>query len=160
MKIVIKQIKFNDLNRIIEINENCLPENYSKDFWTQQYYKSKCTSYVAYNSGIIIGYILCDNNSIISFAIDENYRRNGIGKQLLLNCLNSVSNNIKLYCRVHNINAFTLYKKLNFNIIDEISEYYMNPIDNAYVMEWKYTKIDKNLIKKKIIINNNLNNNK
>jgi ribosomal-protein-alanine N-acetyltransferase len=153
MKIVIKQIKLNDLNGVIEINEKCLPENYPKSFWVDKYYEGKSTSYVACNGGVIVGYILCDTNSIISFAIDDKYRNIGIGRNLLLNCLNSVSGNIKLYCRSNNIRALALYKKLNFNIFDELSGYYNNPIDDAYIMEWTYTKLDNKLIKKKISIN-------
>jgi len=147
MKIVIKQIKFNDLNQVITINEKNLPENYPKEFWIEKYYEGKQNSYIALNGGVIVGYVLCDGNSIISFAIDEKYRNKGIGKNLLLNCLNSLNNDIKLCCRVHNIKAYNLYKKLKFTIIDEITDYYSNPVDNAYIMEWKFTKID-NIIKK------------
>ena len=141
MKINIKKLKLSNLNDVIEINKKNLPENYLYKHWLQMFNLGKNNSFVAFHNSIIIGYIMCDSNYIISFAIDEKYRGRGVGSLLLSNCLYSCENNIKLYCRHSNL-ALNLYKKHEFNIIEDIKDYYVNPIEDAFILEWNYKKMD------------------
>jgi hypothetical protein len=75
MKVVIRLAKFMDIPEIIKVNLECLPENYDRIFWNQQFYIGREHSFVAV-CGDIIGYVFCDEQSIISFAVQEKFRKN------------------------------------------------------------------------------------
>lgn len=137
MDISIRNITHDDLEIVKIINEATLPENYPRklwEFWISNYAKY---SFVSVCNLSINGYIISDNEKIISFAVRENYRHNNIGTKLFLNCLNSTTNDIVLHCRKSNIVALNMYKKYDFIITKEISNYYKDKED-AYEMKRKY----------------------
>lgn len=79
--------------------------------------------------GNIVGCILVENkdNGVIidELYIEEKYRNNGIGTDLINNV---ISNNNTVYLWVYklNVNAIRLYKRLGFKIIKETeNRYYM-----------------------------------
>lgn len=141
MKILIRPTKLTDIAQMMTLNQNSLPENYDKEFWMQKFHVCKSHSFVALVSGDIIGYIFADNDSIISFAVDSKYRGKGIGKQLLHHCLNTFTNSVKLHVRVSNEPALKLYSLLGFKETETIKNYYVSPVEDSYVMEWKPTAI-------------------
>ncbi|QKF94734.1 ribosomal RNA methyltransferase FtsJ domain protein [Fadolivirus algeromassiliense] len=137
MKIIIRPTKFHDITQMMEVNENSLPENYNREFWSQKFHEGKTHSFVAIGLGKVIGYIFCDDQSIISFAIDEMYRGKGIGKQLIHHCLNTYKSPVRLHVRVNNFTALKLYRSLGFTEAETLKDYYVEPVEDAYLMEWK-----------------------
>jgi len=133
MKVVIRLAKFMDIPEIIKVNLECLPENYDRIFWNQQFYIGREHSFVAV-CGDIIGYVFCDEQSIISFAVQEKFRKNGIGRQLLHHCLNTFKCPCNLNVRVNNLPALKLYNSLGFLIQETIPNYYHNPKEDGHKM--------------------------
>lgn len=78
--------------------------------------------------GSLVGYILAnigDNNiHIHSFAVDKEYRRMGVGGQLI-NSLNDTSKTTTLHVHCDNTGAIKFYKKLNFRVIKKLPNYYL-----------------------------------
>ena len=141
MKVLIRQVKFTDINQMIKLNENTLPENYPKEFWVSKFHEGKENSFVAICSEAVVGYILCDKESIISFSIEEKFRGKGVGRQLLQHCLNTLNEKVELHVRVTNSNAIKLYKSVGFTGVGEMKDYYINPIENGYLMDWIPQKV-------------------
>jgi [ribosomal protein S18]-alanine N-acetyltransferase len=135
MKIVIRPTRLLDINQMMEVNQSCLPEHYCKDFWIQKFYEGKEHCFVVIGAGGVIGYALCDVDTIISFAILEKYRGKGIGKQLMYHCLNTYVTPVKLHVRVNNQPALHLYRSVGFTDKETITHYYNDPVEDAYVME-------------------------
>jgi ribosomal-protein-alanine N-acetyltransferase len=140
MKILIRQLRFSDINQIVKINERSLPENYHIDYWIQKFYESRVHSFVAIGLGEVIGYIFCDEINIISFVIDEKYRSKGIGKQLMYHCLNTYKFPVELHVRINNQHALNLYKSIGFIETEIIKDYYVKPVEDAYTMKWTPTE--------------------
>ena len=69
MKCIIRNMKFSDINTVIELNTKFLPENYEKEVWIHIFNKYKIHCFVASISNIVVGYILSGElngiNSII-----------------------------------------------------------------------------------------------
>jgi len=108
--------------------------------------------YIYIKSNVIIGFIMCridDNICTIGYlAVDENHRNSGIGSDLIKHVITSNIdfNNVEKFCllvSVNNTNAFKLYLKFGFSIveimenayIDEKCGIYTNDGVHAYKME-------------------------
>jgi len=140
VKIVIRGAKFTDLKHMKASNQRNLTENYGIDYWTETFNANggKKHSFVACFANDVIGYIFASDDTIISFAIDEPFRKFGIGKQLLAHCLNTFTSDVILHVRVTNDLARNLYKKYDFVDNRLIEGYYTD--ENAYEMIHKYSK--------------------
>jgi len=142
MKVKIRPMKQHDLPYVKQLNEQCLPENYPQNLWLALFTTSggRSHSYVAAHGTGIVGYIFgTKSGHIISFAVDEKYRKKGLGKSLIQCCLQSyakVSGGIliKLNVRTTNEPAIALYEKFGFQIAAQVMDYYKNPVEDAYEM--------------------------
>ena len=147
----LRQFSLNDLRRIVDINNACLPENYSDQFFIDLYRRFPETFLIAEENNEIIGYIMCrieyglskvllslrKKGHIVSFAVLQSHRRMTVGSSLITKAME----NMKLYnakscfleVRVTNIPAVNLYKKLGFVVTNTIRSYYIDGED-AYHM--------------------------
>lgn len=129
-----------DLKHMSALNRRNLTENYGMDYWSETFNANggKKHSFVACFANGIIGYIFASDDTIVSFAIDEPFRKFGIGKQLLSHCLNTFTSDVFLHVRKTNDGARSLYK--NFDFVDNrlIEGYYTD--EDAYEMVHKYNK--------------------
>jgi len=151
----VRLFKSTDLDQIISINHECLPENYTTFFFMDLYERYPETFIVVEHDGKIVGYIMCRietglssleklgnprKGHVISIAVLPKYRRQGIATALMQEAMkNMVHYKVKecyLEVRASNNEATTLYKKLRLKISRTIREYYMDGED-AHVMSRK-----------------------
>jgi ribosomal-protein-alanine N-acetyltransferase len=150
--IVIRRCTLEDLEGVIEVNEQELPEDYPYFF-----YKSILDNYpesflVACNSNQeIIGYImwrvertpaitslkLKNNGHLVSIAVSKKYRRLGVATTLLSHSMKKIKkykvDEFVLEVRISNNEAVNLYKTFNFQT-HSIKEKYYRDGENAYYM--------------------------
>ena len=150
----VEEASLSDLKDVISINESVLPENYPYYFYELLYENFGKAFLIARVGDKIVGYIMCRvENSfrfmgfkpgfqrighIVSIAVLPEYRRMGIGTELIIRALNSLKNDYKcrsvyLEVRVSNIGAINFYRRLGFKIDRVIKGYYKDGED-AYVM--------------------------
>ncbi len=141
-----------DLEKVMEINKTCLPENYNTYFFLEIFKNCPEAFVLAEAKSIIIGYVMCRLESgfsdfsrikpvrkghVVSIAINPNYRRTGIARALMLSAMSSLTSygSSEAFCevRVSNEPALALYKKLGFTIRKRISRYYYDGED-SFVM--------------------------
>ena len=142
-----------DLERVMQINAACLPENYSNYFYTDLYQRYPETFRVAEVDGTVQGYIMCRIERgwsktgkltptrlchIVSVAVMEHYRRRGIGRELIVQAMRSGrevygASEGYLEVRVSNDAAIGLYDALGFKKVKRNYGYYMDGED-AWVM--------------------------
>jgi ribosomal-protein-alanine N-acetyltransferase len=142
-----------DLDYVIAINIESLPEHYPLSFWIEHLNKFGDVFYVAEVDEKVVGYILTrieegtsffqhskkvKKGHIVSFAVREGYRGKGIASYLLSTILGILSKlydvtEVYLEVRVSNVVAVNLYKKFGFTIIQVLPEYYLDGED-AYLM--------------------------
>ncbi|MBC8222993.1 GNAT family N-acetyltransferase, partial [Candidatus Bathyarchaeota archaeon] len=94
----IRGFRSDDLDRVMDINVECLPENYSKFFYRDLYRRFPETFIVAEADGGIQGYIMCRVERglskfkglrtarlchVVSIAVREPYRRRGMATPVL-----------------------------------------------------------------------------
>ena len=129
----------NDINRLIEYKRKTIYE-YAPELSVEEinkienYVNKKVPELLEYYSNIvvdnnIVGCLLIyskdDGMLLDEIYIDEDYRNNGIGTNIIKNILDNYKI-VYLYVYKDNIKAFNLYKRLGFNIVEETSgRYYM-----------------------------------
>ncbi len=140
-----------DLNKVIEINRMCLPENYPDSFFMGIFKRFPKTFLVAEKEGKVVGYAMCrieqrfgsrlfggsKRGHLISIAVLPNFRRIGIASALMKRVMRGLMDynceTLFLEVRVSNVAAIELYKKLGFDIDRKIRYYYADGED-ALVM--------------------------
>jgi ribosomal-protein-alanine N-acetyltransferase len=142
-----------DLNKVMAINFECLPENYSSSFYRELFGRFPETFIVAEVDSEIQGYIMCRvergfskirNLSparllhVVSIAVREPYRRRGMAKALMLEAMKRgpVTYEVTecyLEVRVGNEPAVKLYEGLGFTKTKRNYGYYLDGED-AWVM--------------------------
>ena len=133
-----------DLNKI----HNLELESY--DFpWTKEILRDcilyKYDSFAVFFNDNLVGYIISKitypETHILNLTVKKNFRKIGIGKSLVELIISDArlrnSENIILEVRAGNIQAQSLYKKLNFQRIGTRKDYYEseNGREDAYVLK-------------------------
>jgi len=132
-----------DLEKIMHINQVCLPENYSSYFFMDLYERFPETFIVAEVYGELVGYIMCrietglpdfgllgisKRGHVISIAVLPEHQRSGIGQALMEEAMSAMRTHKAKDCylevRVSNTPAINLYKKLGFETLRTVHGYY------------------------------------
>ncbi|WP_148683792.1 ribosomal protein S18-alanine N-acetyltransferase [Fervidicoccus fontis] len=150
---IIRNVKKEDLPKVIYINEVTLPENYPEYFYEYHLDNWGRAFFLAEVDGRAVGYIMNrietvmglsrsffqKKGHVVSIAVLEGYRRRGIGEALMRAGMKSMKDvygakSVYLEVRVSNDPAIKLYEKLGFKKVRVIEGYYSDG-ENAYVME-------------------------
>ena len=139
-----------DIERIVEIERSWVHlSHWSVDAYRRLVNEDSFTSsFVAESEDpdggfSIVGFVifhLADNVSeIYNIAVDETHSRSGIGTFLMQAVVDSVradgARKLMLEVRKSNRSAIRFYRRFKFRVVGERTNYYSNPIEDAFVME-------------------------
>jgi ribosomal-protein-alanine N-acetyltransferase len=144
-----------DLQNVMQINRETLPENYTDFFFIDLHERYPETFIVAEEDGKIVGYIMCRvevglsnfglggllrKGHVVSIAVLPQSRRKGVAQALITTAMEGMryykAKQLYLEVRVTNEAGTRLYKKLGFEITRTIHGYYSDGED-AHVMSKK-----------------------
>jgi putative acetyltransferase len=91
--------------------------------------------YVYEENGDVIGYCSHFENEIRSIHVYPEYRRRGIGNEMLEHLLNSIIGTPMLFVVKSNVQAKCLYEKHGFRVVDELEKEYNGVFFLANKME-------------------------
>jgi len=139
-----------DLEKVVHINQVCLPENYSNYFFMDLYEHHPETFIVAEINSELVGYIMCrietglpdfgllgiaKRGHVISVAVLPQYQRRGIGQALMQEAMLRMrmykAKECYLEVRASNTPAINMYKKLGFETSRTVHGYYADGEDAA-----------------------------
>ena len=145
----------NDLQSVMQINRETLPENYTDYFFMDLYERFPEAFVVAEEDGGIAGYIMCRievglsnlglgglirKGHVVSIAVLPRARRKGVAQALVNMAMDGMrfykAKQCYLEVRVTNDAGVALYKKLGFEVSRAVHGYYSDGED-AYVMSKK-----------------------
>jgi len=144
---IIREFKRPDIKRVLEIELTSFKDPYPAQILLD-IYNLGAGFLVAQQDNIIVGYIIFwirfeTEGHIISIAVDKNFRRQGIGSQLVETTLQIFKkynvSNIQLEVRVENKSAREFYQDLGFIEKNFTPQYYEDGED-AIVMEKIFKK--------------------
>ncbi len=148
----IRRAEASDLISVMEINLKTLPEHYSDYFYESLLAEIPEAFIVAEIADKRVGYIMCKvehgfsnfkklgfvkKGHMVSVAVEDRYRRQGIGKVLVEESINGVRSKgcdeFYLEVRCSNTDAIRLYEELGFIIRQRLNTYYRDGED-GYLM--------------------------
>ena len=139
----IRQMTIKDIPLVYEIERKSFPHPFGEVLIGSLYFGAPELCFVLELNGKMIGFLLGGYTPIprqahiLSFAILESFRGEGLGKKLLIHFLNQLEilefNCVKLEVNVDNKRAIELYESLQFIIESKIRKYYQDKSD-AYLM--------------------------
>jgi ribosomal-protein-alanine N-acetyltransferase len=131
-----------DMFSVIKLASETLPERYNPSLFNFFYETYPKGFIVAEKDRKIVGFIIGveikpEKGKILMLSVLEKYRRQGIGSELLVEYLKSISDKkvktVSLEVRTDNIKAIKFYQRYGFKIKKKISVFYQNGED-AYTM--------------------------
>jgi ribosomal-protein-alanine N-acetyltransferase len=150
----IRQFQPDDINSVVVINQQCLPENYPEQFFLGLHYHAPKAFFVAQVDDSVIGYIMCriergisgfgrlptKKGHIVSVAVMHDSRNTGIGTALISAAMKGMqdygASEVFLEVRKTNEAAIGVYEKLGFSVKRVLRGYYRDGED-AYLMAKK-----------------------
>ncbi len=140
--IVIRDMRPDDVDRILELEQLIFPDPWPRSAFVEQVSGEGWGGYVAVSQGTIVGYLctlIADTEShITNIAVLPEYRRHGIATLLLEPFLRLVSGTrveyILLEVRAGNREAQAFYERHGFRFLYRRNKYYRRPIEDALVL--------------------------
>ena len=152
---MISIVKFENrhIDECVQIEKKCFSDPWSKNMITLSFSSSVSLFFAAEDDDGLIGFIMAykvlDEIEIINIAVNEKYRKNGVGSSLLNEILKVASNekikNIYLEVRKSNVTAIKFYEKYGFSVYSVRKMYYNKPIEDALMMRMHLTEGDVNV---------------
>jgi len=144
MEVEVREIRFNDLDAISEVEKICFSLPWSKDMIAQELLNKMAYYQCATVNGKVVGYMgmwkIVDEGHVTNVAVLPEYRKKGIASQLISKmfevCKCSEIYNMTLEARESNLDAISLYEKFGFKSAGKRPNYYQKPNEDAIVM-WK-----------------------
>lgn len=141
---IIRQFEPRDISRVLDVAESSLSEYYTNSLVIDLFeaWPEGFRVYVVDNR--IVAFMICSRISpnearILMFAVEEKYRRQGIGDALMRDFIEFCGKNgfisLKLEVKTDNDSAINFYKKYGFVITSRLRAYYSDASD-AFTM-WK-----------------------
>lgn len=139
----IRRCEREDIQAVIDINAETLPEHYSDYFYYEILTEFPETFLVAELGGALIGYVmsrieygfshlrklgLARKGHIVSVAVKEQHRGKGVGTMLMKAAQDAMTaksaTEAYLEVRVTNVEAVTLYQRLGYKATSRLEAYY------------------------------------
>ena len=137
---MLRKFKLSDLERILEIEQQSFPKSPWSRLQFLYCYKKSPDGFLVYELGKkIVGYVVFNQGHIQSLAVDPSFRRRKIGTKLVQAVSERWKGDLRVEVRKSNLVAQKFYKKLGFEKVGEIPNYYED--EDALILVRKSKKV-------------------
>lgn len=138
----IEKMTAEQLEEVAQLEKNCFVHPWSRQSLESELANENSLFLTAIDDNKVVGYIgmnvVIDEGYIFNVAVDENYRKRGIGSALISELVTFGKKNnlcfLTLEVRESNENARSLYSKFGFIKVGERKNYYKEPVEDAVLM--------------------------
>ncbi|MBQ8859751.1 MAG: ribosomal protein S18-alanine N-acetyltransferase [Ruminococcus sp.] len=146
---IVEKMTESHLNEVVKIEEKSFTNPWSRESFYEELLKPLSFKFVALENGKVVGFAVLDTvldeGNLLDIAVDESYRRNGVGR-ILMNALFEVAKEkslsfITLEVRESSSPAIALYEAFGFERVGMRKNYYSKPNENALLMTKYFEKV-------------------
>ena len=140
---LIRHMMEEDILKVYEVERKSFPFPFGEVLIGNIFYAAPELCFIIESEGNIIGFLMGGYTAIpkrahiLSIAVLEDFRGQGLGRRILTYFLNSIRKlgylSVKLEVNIDNHKAIKLYEEFNFKIDSKIRKYYQDDSD-AYLM--------------------------
>ena len=143
LSVELVQLEAIHLPRVMEIENRCFSQPWSKEDFLRLLDKPDSVCLVALAEGRVIGYSCCwimiESAELGNLAVDPDYQCRSVGSKLLKETIKVYRRRkvaaIFLEVRTSNRKAIELYEFFGFSKIGLRREYYTQPVEDALIMK-------------------------
>lgn len=141
--LIIRKAAIEDGEAVYEVEKDCFSVPWSMESILSDLEDEERALYlVVEKDDEVIGYggawLVADEGQITNIAIKRAYRRQGFGammtRKLVKEIFKAGMNEIFLEVRTSNMPALSLYRRLGFTVKGVRKAYYIDPVEDAYIM--------------------------
>jgi ribosomal-protein-alanine N-acetyltransferase len=136
-----------DMPEVLSIEQQCFEFPWQEDDFIRCLRQRNCIGMVAEASERVVGFMVYELHKhrlhILNFAVSENFRRRGIGRQMTKKLIAKLScdrrSRIMLEIRETNLPAQLFFRTLGFRAVSVLREFYEDTPEDAYLMQYRYS---------------------
>lgn len=135
-----------DMPEILEIENLSFPESWSEEDFVNCLRQRNCIGMAGEINDRVVAFMIYELQKtqiqILNFAVHPDYRKSGIGSQLVEKLIGKLSSERRtrliLEVRDRNLTAQVFFRSLGFRATRVIRDCYEDTNDDAYRMEYRY----------------------
>jgi ribosomal-protein-alanine N-acetyltransferase len=146
LKVHIRWMIRRDMSEILRIEQQSFEFPWSEDDFVRCLRQRNCIGMVAEWEEQIVGFMIYELHRtrlhILNFAVHGDYRRQGVGQQMVLKLISKLSHQrrtrILLEVRETNLEAQLFFRATGFRAVSVLRDFYEDTTEDAYLMEHQY----------------------
>lgn len=154
MKPQVRWLIRRDMPEVLDIENQCLDSSWTEDDFLCCLRQRSCIGMVAECNHRIVGFMIYELHKaklhVLSFAVDPDFRRQGIGSQMIENLVAKLSQQrrreIVLEVRESNLSAQLFFKKMGFKAVSVLRSHYDDTGEDGLEMIWSLQKRPENSV--------------
>jgi ribosomal-protein-alanine N-acetyltransferase len=135
-----------DMPEVLRIEENSFEFPWSEEDFIRCLRQRNCIGMVAEHDESIVGFMIYELHKnrlhILNFAVHDNFRRAGVGEQMLGKLITKLSHQrrsrIMLEVRETNLDAQLFFRQMGFRAMSVLRDFYDDTVEDAYLMQYSH----------------------
>jgi ribosomal-protein-alanine N-acetyltransferase len=135
-----------DMPEVLTIESQAFEFPWSEDDFVRCLRQRNCIGMVAEHNERVVGLMIYELHKnrlhILNFAVHEQMRRRGIGRQMIRKLISKLSpqrrSRIMLEIRETNLAAQLFFRDVGFRAISLLRDFYEDTTEDAYLMQYRY----------------------
>jgi ribosomal-protein-alanine N-acetyltransferase len=136
-----------DMPEVLAIEEHSFEFPWLEEDFIRCLRQRNCIGMVAEHNERVVGFMIYELHKsrlhILNFAVHENFRRRGVGGQMVKKLSGKLSpqrrSRIMLEIRETNLPAQLFFRSLGFRAVSVLREFYEDTPEDAYLMQLRYS---------------------
>lgn len=154
LKVQVRWLIRRDMPEVLDIERQSFEFSWTEEDFLCCLRQRNCIGMVAECNHRIVGFMIYELHKaklhVLNFAVDSEFRRQGIGSQMIEKLVDKLSQQrrqeIVLEVRESNLSAQLFFKKVGFKAVLVLRSHYDDTDEDAYVMRFSLQEMDEILL--------------
>ena len=138
-----------DIPEILAIEREAFPYPWTEEQFIKCLRQRNCIAMVAEHGDRVVGYMVYEllkaRLQLLNFAVDADYRRQGVGRMMCDKLYNKLSatRRTKITCEVRdgNLDAQMFFRAMGYRAVSVLRDFYDDTDEDAYLFQRRYEPI-------------------